>query len=112
MPKIMDLEIRDTDAHDSAIVDNSKTQVGYGIGAKAALYYDNGLNQAVSLQVKGSPDGSKWFNVGSAISVAAQGGAGDEGYETLAEFHTFLKVEAKCSVAPASGRIEVWLEGV
>jgi len=96
--KILEREIRDTNAHDSK-VRKLWTEKG------AVIYVKNTLNQAVTIQVKARTENNE-FNVGNPFTIEA----GAKHYETFTEVHSFILATAQCSVAPTSGTLTIWLE--
>lgn len=108
--QVMNKEIRDTDPHTSTVLkiyDLLKLNV---LLQRITIYWDNNLNQGVSLLIQGSPNGTKWFDIGAVISVAAGGGLNPEDYAVLNEMHNHLRIIATCTVQPATGALKLWIE--
>ena len=99
-----DLEIRDTDPHDSDISDCRYFNI-------ITVFVDNGLDQAVSVQVKGSRVNSVTgaVNIGSAFTV----GADDTESKTLTPntsgWLPYIFVTVTAPVAPTEDAINVYI---
>lgn len=68
------------------------------------IFIINGLNQLAVLQLQGARDGV-WLNIGASFDVAASTNT----YQTVADYFPKYRITAQCSVAPASGTLEVWI---
>jgi hypothetical protein len=92
------LAIRDTVAHNSSVVFNGDFII-------KTLVVENGLNQTVTFQCQGSAnsDFSNPFNIGSTFDVAATTNT----YMTCETYIPYWRITATCSVAPASGTLNV-----
>jgi len=104
--QMFDLELRDTDPHDSDVlnlVDKLRLNVFL---QKITIYYDNNLDKTVSINVKVSPNGTKFFDTSPTITVSA----GEDDYAVLTEWHPYVKVVVQCSEVPTQGAIKVWVE--
>ena len=99
-----DLEIRDTDPHDSDISDVRNFNL-------ITVFVDNGLDQDVSVQVKGNRVNSVTgaVNIGSALTVAAD----DRESRTLTPdtsgWLPYIFVTVTASVAPTEDAINVYI---
>ena len=96
-----DLAIRDTIAHSSSISDNQ-------LFLPRTVLIENSHNQSVILTCQGSryADFSKFVTVGNTFAVAAT----TNDYVTVLDYFPYLRFEAICSVAPASGTLNMWVE--
>lgn len=106
--KVFDgLEIRDTEAKNSLVYETA-------IPGKAKLIvYKNMHDQAVSLQLQGTLDKafSDPIDIESPIlPILAAASMGSPKYEWLTEPWQYLRMKATCSVAPESGRLDVWIK--
>jgi hypothetical protein len=76
-----------------------------------SVFVDNGLNQAVTVQLKANREGAyaKSVNVGSAFTV----NAGSQDSRTLTPdscgWLPYITVEVSCSTAPTSGTLDIYL---
>jgi len=76
-----------------------------------SIFVDNGLDQAVTVQVKANRENAyaKSVNIGSAFSV----GAGSQDARTLtpetSSWLPYVTVEVSCSTAPTSGVLDIYL---
>ena len=92
------LEIRDTDTHEGATINN------YDFQLKTIIIH-NHLNQAVTLQCRASVDGvNNWFDVGSSFDVTAS----TDTYQTCSSYFPFMRLLATCSSSPSSGDLTVY----
>lgn len=106
VPLFSSLAITDTAVHSSGSVDAR----GY---ATKALLIQNGLNQAVSIQIQVSSTGSApWTNVGTAQSVAAGTNPpiGPDTVAALGQAYPYYQVAATCAVAPTTGTLSGTIE--
>ena len=90
------LQIRNTSLQTSSIAIS-------GEYIAKTILLDNGHNQIVTLQLQGSDNQTDWFDVGAAIDIPAT----TKTYETLTDFFPYYRATAQCSVAPASGDLDV-----
>ena len=73
------------------------------------------LNQACSVQVQWSRDGTNWFNLGGAVSVPAGNVTisgeeiGPSSVSALNDYIPLLRVTVTCATQATSGAISVWL---
>lgn len=97
-PTFNALEIRDTNAHNGATINNYDFQL-------KTIVVENGLNQAVSFQCQASAhsDFSNSFNVGSAWEVTATTNT----YQTCSSYFPYMRLVATCASAPSSGSLTV-----
>lgn len=93
------LAIRDTNPHASS-TGNSR---GYMV---KTVIVNNGLNQDVTIQLQGSRDSTNWFNVGNPSTTTAA----TLGYQTADDYFPYVRANATCAVAPASGSLDLWVE--
>ena len=99
-----DVEIRDTDPHDSDISDVQNFDI-------ITIFVDNDLNQDVSVQVKGNRVNSVTgaVNIGSAFTVAAD----DRESRTLTPdtsgWLPYIFVTVTAPVAPTEDAINVYI---
>ena len=102
--RVMHLEIRDTDPHDSDIASCRAHTI-------ITVFVDNDLNQDVSVQVKGNRVNSVTgaVNIGSAFTVAAD----DRESRTLTPdtsgWLPYIFVTVTASVAPTEDAINVYI---
>lgn len=98
-----DLQIRDTNPHDSL---NGQIR---GFIPKTIIII-NKLDQQVDFVCKGSRDEgfSEMVSIGSGFSVTKE--AND--YQTMEDYFPFFRMVATCSVAPTTGGLWVYLEMV
>jgi hypothetical protein len=68
------------------------------------IFIENGLNQSASLQLQGARDGV-WLSIGAAFAVAATTNT----YQTISDYFPKYRLQATCSIAPASGVLDTWL---
>jgi len=110
MPKVMDLEIRDTEEHDTAVISRAqsidKKHFITAFYVKTTVYWNNNLNKEVTLQIKASPNGTKYFKVGEPITIPVN----DEDYTIISEGHPHIKGTVKASEPPTTGAIKIWIE--
>ena len=100
-----DEEIRDTNAHNSTIVDARNYSI-------IVIYVDNDLDQVVSIQVKANRANSTTgaVDVGAAFSVAATNGVEARVLTPdTAGWLPYVYVEATCTVAPTSGNLNCYI---
>lgn len=96
--KIFDaLAIRDT------AVKNSVVSVSGEFLAKT-IFIENSLNQEVTFQLEGSRNSTK-VNIGAPFVVPANTNT----YQTVSDYFPKYSMTAQCSVAPASGTLDVWV---
>ena len=90
--------IRDTSAHNGAVINNFDFQL-------KTIIIENGLNQAVTLQCQASAhsDFSNSFNVGSPFDVSSSTNT----YQTCDAYFPYMRLVATCSTAPTSGSLTV-----
>ena len=93
----VDLAIRSTAAQ------NSTESISGEFDAKTIIV-ESTLNQTASCQLQGSRN-SVWYNVGSAFDVAASTNV----YQTVSDYFPKYRIQATCSVAPASGVLNAWV---
>jgi hypothetical protein len=93
--------IRDTAAH------NSTASINRGYRVKTVIVQST-LNQDATIQCQGSRDNSTWINIGSSWPVTA----GVSLYQSCDTYFPYMRAVATCSVAPASGTLNMWLEKV
>lgn len=100
--------IRNTSPNTSTTVDAT------ALSSRKYFHVSNTLNQAVTIGVTVyTSDGNNGVVIGSK-SIAA----GTNGLITIADISTLsepfnkISITATCSIAPASGSVSVWLEGV
>jgi hypothetical protein len=74
------------------------------------VFVDNGLNQAVTVQVKANREASatKGVNVGSAFSVAAGSTDARIVSPETSGWLPYVFVEVSCSTAPTSGSLTIY----
>jgi len=74
------------------------------------VFVDNGLNQAVTVQVKANREASatKAVNVGSAFSVAAGSTDARTVSPETSGWLPYVFVEVSCSTAPTSGSLTIY----
>ena len=74
------------------------------------LFIDNGLNQAVTIQVKANREKAlaKSVNVGSPITVSANSTDARTLSPDTSGYLPYLTVSLQCSVAPTSGSVTVY----
>ena len=65
----------------------------------------NDLDEDVSIQLQGSLDGTNWIDIGNAFTVSA----GDKDYDTVTDYFPHYRVTAKCTTAPTTGDLNVWI---
>jgi hypothetical protein len=108
------LAIRDTSTHD-ATTDSGYTfllNVQNLAGAKE-LYVKNSLNQAVTITLEYSFDGSTVATIGNAAPAIAASTNTTIDTSQIAELaggFPYVCVQAQCSVAPTSGSLTVYVE--
>ena len=90
------LEIRDTSAHNGAIINNYQFQL-------KTIVVENSLNQTVSLQCQASAhsDFSNSFNVGTSWDVSASTNT----YQTCESYFPYMRLVATCASSPSSGSL-------
>ena len=95
--KVFSEQIRDT---------NVKTSIESKSGEFLAktIFIENGLNQAVTLQLQGARN-AVWLNVGIPFVVNASTNI----YETVSDFFPKYRMTAQCSIAPTTGVLDVYL---
>lgn len=98
-----DEAIRDTSAHNGAVVFNGDFQV-------KTIIVENGLNQTVTFQCQASAnsDFSNSFNVGSSWDVSASTNT----YQTCDSYFPYMRLTATCGTSPTSGDLTVIIYGV
>ena len=99
--KTFDAEaIRDTSAHNGAVINNYDFQL-------KTIIIENHLNQIVTLQCEGSAhaDFSNKFNIGSSFNVAANA----DTYQTCDSYFPYMRLVAQCGSAPTTGDLTVFL---
>ena len=97
--KAFDAEaIRDTSLHNGILIFLGEFRL-------KTIIIENGLNQTVTLQCKGSAhaDFSNSFNIGSSFDVSAN----TDTYQTCDSYFPYMRLTAICSVAPSSGNLSV-----
>ena len=99
-----DVEIRDTDPHDSDIADVRNFNI-------ITIFVDNDLNQAVSVQVKGNRVNSITgaVNIGSAFTVAADDTESRTLTPDTSGWLPYIFVTVTASVAPTEDAINVYI---
>ena len=100
-----DEEIRDTNTHNSTIVDARNYSI-------IVIYVDNDLDQAVSIQVKANRANSTTgaVDVGAAFNVAATNGVEARVLTPdTSGWLPYIYVEATCAVAPTSGDLNCYI---
>jgi len=92
------LAIRDTSAHNGAVINNYDFQL-------KTIIIENSLDQTVTLQCQASAhaDFSNAFNVGSSFNV----NAATNTYQTCESFFPYMRLVATCASAPSSGALTV-----
>ena len=75
------------------------------------IFVDNGLDQAVTVQVKANrvKEYAKAVNVGSAFTVSAGGTDARSLSVETSGWLPYIMVEVSCSTAPTSGALDVYL---
>lgn len=102
------LAITDTTNKDSLMIDVSDLN-------RKAIFVVNSLNQAVDVSlIIYTSDGINALTLGSPKTLAAGvwGLVTATDIPTLAEPVSKMKIRLKCAVAPSSGSISTWVEGV
>jgi len=110
--KVFDAEeIRDTNAHNSSVYHNTWHADTHArvLGIKKTIIYKNGLNQACSLQVQGSVDQAFTDPVAINSAINAAASMSVPLYEAASDYFPYLRIVTTCSVAPASGSLDVWV---
>jgi len=74
------------------------------------IYVDNGLDQDVTVQIKGNKDKSytKSINVGSSFTVSANSQDARTLTPDTCGWLPYLTVEVSCSTAPSSGKLNIY----
>jgi len=103
------LEIRDTNAHNSEVytVGEAKYKATMALVTKRSYVYKNGLNQDVALQIQGCIDEA--FTNPVDMGAGWTGSASMSAYdiETQTDYMPYLRVQAQCTVGPASGDLDM-----
>lgn len=75
-----------------------------------SIFVDNGLNQAVTVQVQSNRENAhaKAVNTGSAFTVSANGSDARSLSVETSGWLPYIMVEVSCSVAPASGSLTIY----
>lgn len=89
-------DIRDTSPHTSSIISGSLKRL-------FNFVFVSTLDDAVSIQLQSTPDGTTWINIGPATAVAA--GATD--YQTISDPWKQFKCVSTCAIAPTSGTLKI-----
>jgi hypothetical protein len=76
-----------------------------------SVFVDNGLDQAVTVQVKANREKAyaKAVNVGSAFTVSANSADARTLSPDTSGWLPYIMVEVSCSTAPTSGALDVYL---
>ena len=65
----------------------------------------NDLDEDVAIQLQGSLDGTNWIDIGDAFTVLS----GEKDYATVTDYFPHYRVTAKCTTAPTTGDLNVWI---
>ena len=90
--------IRDITTHDSAV---SQT----GEFTAKTIHVENELDKNVTIQLQGSRDKTVWVDMGNAFTIDAT----ENDFDTVTDYYPFYRVTAKCSTAPTTGTLNVWI---
>ncbi len=90
--------ITDTATHNSTVSDTGE------FSAENTVVY-NGLDQSVSVQLQGSIDSTNWLDIGIPFVVAS----GVKDYDAVTDYFPCYRTTAKCTIAPSSGTLDVWV---
>jgi hypothetical protein len=90
-------QIRDIVTHNSVVSPSAEFRA-------KTIFIANGLDQAVTLQLRGARDGI-FVNVGDPFIIAAN----SNGYQTVEDYFPKYDLTAQCSIAPISGALNVWI---
>lgn len=84
-------------------VDSSLSSTGE-FQAETIVVYNN-LDENVSIQLQGSIDGTTWLDIGNPFTVTTS----TKDYETVTDYFPNYRVTAKCTTAPTTGDLDVWI---
>lgn len=101
-----DEEIRDTEGHDTSAY---RMDEMHTIGIKKSLIYLNTLNKICILQLQGSVDAAFTNPVPFGIAISAAASMSEALYKMFSDYFPFIRVEATCAEAPASGVLNAWI---
>ena len=90
--------IRDTAVHNSVLAITAE------FNAETIVVY-NDLNETVAIQLQGSLDETNWIDISDPFNVASN----IKDYATVTDYFPFYRVTAKCTTAPTTGDINVWI---
>lgn len=65
----------------------------------------NDLDETVAIQLQGSLDETNWIDIGDPFNVATN----VKDYATVTDYFPFYRVTAKCTIAPTTGNLNVWI---
>lgn len=83
---------------------NSSSAMTGEFNAETIVVY-NDLDINVDIQLQGSIDNSTWLDIGNAFTVNTS----TKDYDTVTDYFPYYRVTAKCSTAPTSGDLNVWI---
>ena len=87
----------------NTVVNSSVANTGEFNAQTVVIYND--LDKDVAIQLQGSVDGTNWMDVGNPFTVATL----IKDYDTVTDYFPFYRVTAKCTVAPTTGDLSVWI---
>ena len=87
----------------TTVVNSTVAQTGE-FNAQTVVVH-NGLDQSVAIQLQGSVDETNWIDIGSVFNVATV----VNDYDTVTDYFPCYRVTAKCTVAPTTGDLSVWI---
>lgn len=91
-------EIRVNTTVNSSVSDTGEFQ------AETIVIY-NDLDEAVSIQLQGALDLTNWIDMGDSFTVAT----GVKDYDTVTDYFPYYRVTTKCTTAPTTGDLNVWI---
>jgi len=94
--------IRDTANHFSLVIDSKRF-------LKKSAIIHNGLNQDVEIRLQGSIDQAFTKPLASEPLVTVL--AGKEKLITTDDLLPYIRLRAKCTVAPTTGDVDAWIMG-
>jgi len=93
------------------LVEAIKKALREELKSPVTIFVENGLDQDVTVQVKGNRVKSTTgaINVGSSFTVAKNSNDARTLTPDTSGWLPYIYVEVQCSVAPASGQLTIWL---
>jgi hypothetical protein len=87
----------------NTVVNSSVADTGEFSAQTVVVYND--LDENVDIQLQGSLDATNWLDIGNVFTVTTL----TKDYDTVTDYFPCYRVTAKCTVAPTTGDLNVWI---